>query len=256
MKITILGSGTLVPLPDRGTPGLIVETAGEKLLLDSGSGTLYRAALAGVDWKEFSHVFYSHYHPDHSLDLVSLCFTANHFAETRASETGQYELNIYGPPGLKEFFESICRAWPAVRPKNYRLFLRELSHGQVITGKGGWTVEPAAVSHGRAAALAYGISDRSGKMVYSGDTEYCDNLAELCRGASLLVCECSSGDDDPIPGHLTPAGVSRLARESGAPRVLITHVYPSLDPEELASRCREGCSAKVELARDMETYEV
>ena len=251
MKATILGSGTLVPQADRGTPGLVVEAAGEKLLFDSGSGTLYRAAQAGFDWRGFSRLFYTHFHPDHTLDLVSLLFAGNH-----APGAGGQKLTVYGPRGLGDFVESLCSAWPALTPKNYDLQLEELFHGRVVAGEPGWEVTAAKVSHGQAEALAYRVSEGSRSLVYSGDTEYCNSLVELSRGANLLICECSCPVGWEVQGHLNPAGVARLARESGVSSVLITHVYPPTDPEELAEFCRQECGLPVAAARDLETYGV
>jgi len=251
LKATILGSGTLVPQADRGTPGLVVEAAGEKLLFDSGSGTLYRAAQAGYDWRGFSQLFYTHFHPDHTLDLVSLLFAGNH-----APGAGGQKLTVYGPQGLGDFVESLYSAWPALTPKNYCLQLEELSHGRVVAGESGWKVTAAKVSHTEAESLAYRVSEGSQSLVYSGDTGYCNSLVELCRGAELLICECSCPEGWEVPGHLNPAGVARLARESGVSRVLITHVYPPADPEELARCCQKECSSPVTAARDLETYGV
>ncbi len=251
MRVIILGSGTLAPQADRGAPGLVVEAAGERLLFDSGSGTLYRAAQAGLDWRDFSQVFYTHFHPDHTLDLVSLLFAGNY-----APGAGERKLTVYGPHGLGDFLESIYAAWPAVIPKNYLFQAQELSHGGVVTGDPGWEVKVAKVSHGEAESLAYRVSEGSSSLVYSGDTDYCESLVDMSRGADLLICECSTTDAAKVPGHLNPSGVARIARESGVSRVLITHVYPPEDPEELALRCREGCSSTVEAARDLEIYEI
>jgi len=249
LRITILGSGTLVPQADRGAPGLVVEAAGENLLFDSGTGTLYRAAQAGLDWRSFLHIFYTHFHPDHTLDLVALTFAANH-----TPGLPERKLIIYGPQGLKDFFSSICSAWPAVAPTNYRLQLEELSRGRGVAGERKWKVAAAKTSHGRAPSLAYRVTEGSKSLVYSGDTEYSESLVKLSRGADLLICECSSAEE--VPGHLSPAGVARIARESSVARVLITHVYPPQDPEELARRCRQECGSTVEAARDLGVYEV
>ena len=252
MKVTVLGSGTLVPSAGRGSPGLVVEAAGEKLLFDSGSGTFYRAAGAGIDWRSFSCVFYTHLHPDHTLDLVSLLFAGNYVP---GQETG-LELAVYGPQGLGDFIDSLCVAWPAITPKNYCLRLKELSHDATISGEAGWEVTAAKVSHGQAQSLAYRVTYKGKSVVFTGDTEYCESLVELSRGGDLLVCECSTDDSRIIPGHLSPKGVARLASESGVPHVVITHVYPPADPEELARCCAGQCDSSVTAARDLDVYDV
>ena len=256
MRLTVLGSGTLVPHPERGTPGFLV-TAGEKnreekLLFDGGSGTLYRLARAGEDWREISNLFYTHYHPDHTLDLVSFLFACN-YAPGAERKT---PLRVYGPAGLKEFYRRVSRAWPSVVPIKYSLELRELEPGAVVEGKGGWRVEPARMDHGDSGGLAYRISCEGKALTLSGDTQYCGELVRLARGADLLVCECSADESRRVEGHLNPEGVARVARESGVARVLLTHVYPPLDPEIIAGQCAALCAAQVSAAADLENYDI
>jgi len=252
LRVTILGAGTLVPHPERGAPGLAVTTGKETLLFDSGSGTLYRAARAWLDWREISHIFYTHYHPDHTLDLVSFLFASNYTPNAERIE----DLNIYGPCGLNEFYKALGAAWPSVVPKNFRLNLRELAAGETVESGSGWVVQTALVAHGDTGALAYRVTSDTRSVVYSGDTEYCPALVSLARGADLLVCECSADDAHQVPGHLSPSGVTRVIRESGVRRVLLTHVYPPLNPAELARICAQNTGASVEAARDMSIHEV
>lgn len=248
MQLTVLGSGTLVPLIDRGPAGHAVTVAGRTLLFDSGAGTLWRARRNGIAWQAIDQVFYSHYHPDHTLDLVSLLFASKY----APGKERQRPLYLYGPPGLEEFCRGLWRVWPAVEPRKFELARRELRPGDSVTGEG-WRVVAGAVSHGEATAnaLCYRVEETGGKaLVYSGDTEYSPGLVELCRGAELLVCECSTAEERRVEGHMTPSQVARVAQESGVPRVLLVHIYPIADPRELARQVADQCRAQVEPARD------
>ncbi len=252
MRVVILGTGTLVPAPERGTPGLVVTAGKDNLLFDSGSGTLYRASRLGLNWREMAHIFYTHYHPDHSLDLVSILFASNYAPPEGRGD----DLKIYGPEGLKDLFAAVSKAWPSVVPKKYNLHLRELIPSECVESSAGWKVSTAPANHGDSLALAYRVTDCRRSMVYSGDTEYSAALAELAQGADLLICECSTDDAHKAAGHLSPSGIARIVEESGVERVLLTHVYPPFDPEELAGQCRRMCGASVEAARDMSVYEI
>lgn len=117
-------------------------------------------------------------------------------------------------------------------------------------------METAPMEHGNTGGLAYRVNDGLKSLVLSGDTQYCEALVEITRGVDLLLCECSTDDSHSAPGHLSPEGVARVARESGVKRILLTHVYPPLDPCQLARQCAGMCEATVEPARDLEEYEV
>ncbi len=254
MKLTILGSGTLVPHELRGAPGYAVSAldARELLLFDSGSGTLQRAARAGLDWRGVNHIFYTHYHPDHTLDLVSFLFAANY----APPEPRTRPLTVHGPAGLEDFYGHIATAWPSIAPKHYDLDLRVLSHEAEVHIDGGWRVSCMAMDHGASGGLGYRVKREGRVLALSGDTQYCANLVRLADSADLLVCECSSDEANRVEGHMTPAQVARVASESGAKRVLITHVYPPLEPLELADECEQLFGVAVEPGVDLQSYEV
>jgi ribonuclease BN (tRNA processing enzyme) len=254
MRLTILGSGTLVPQGQRGAPGYAVNTPGaaEVLLFDSGSGTLGRAARAGLDWRCVNHVFYTHYHPDHTLDLVSFLFASNYAPPGPRTRP----LAVYGPAGLEDFYGHLTTAWPSIVPQHYDLDLRVLDHGGSVHIDGGWRVSSMAMDHGNSGGLGYRVEHGGRVLTLSGDTQYCDNLVRLAENADLLVCECSSDEANRVEGHMTPEQVARAASESGAKRVLITHVYPPLVPTELADQCGQLLGESVQPGNDLQSYEV
>ena len=67
-----------------------------------------------------------------------------------------------------------------------------------------------------------------------------DEVVELARGAHTMLIECSFPDEMPVPGHLTPSGVARIAREAGVGRVVLTHVYPQADALDLVAEVGRG----------------
>ena len=74
MRLTVLGSGTAVPVPDRFPAGYLVERGASKVLVDCGPGSLRRLAQAGVSPAELDAVLLTHYHTDHCADLAALLF--------------------------------------------------------------------------------------------------------------------------------------------------------------------------------------
>src|SRR3989338_5328961 len=97
-RVTILGSGTGIPVPARGYAGILVQLAGESWLLDAGPGTLQRLVATGVTYQTLDRVFLTHLHPHHSLALVSILFAMHIPAPARTQPFA-----VYGPPGLRQF---------------------------------------------------------------------------------------------------------------------------------------------------------
>src|SRR6185503_9831650 len=78
MKLTILGSGTVVPNGERNSSGYFVEAGDVRLMMDCGAGTLHALARYGLDWQRLTHIFLSHFHVDHIGELASLFFAFRH----------------------------------------------------------------------------------------------------------------------------------------------------------------------------------
>jgi ribonuclease BN (tRNA processing enzyme) len=93
-------------------------------------------------------------------------------------------------------------------------------------------------------------------VVYSGDTDYSENLVELARDADLLICEAARPDEHPVAGHLTPSMAGRMATEAGARQLMLTHFYPDCEGVDLAAQCRRTYTGPVILAQDLMRLEV
>jgi|HigsolmetaAR204D_1030405.scaffolds.fasta_scaffold09585_2 ribonuclease Z len=74
------------------------------------------------------------------------------------------------------------------------------------------------------------------KIVFSGDTEPCDSVRELARGADLLVHEATYAQKDKElaerSGHSTAWEAAMLAREAGVKKLCLTHFSPRYENGE------------------------
>lgn len=244
MEITVLGSGTAIPEKGRGSPGIAVRSGDTLLFLDLGAGSLYRAARFGIEVGRVDGVLLSHLHPDHTGDLVSLLFAFRN-PEWPREET----LFIHGPTGLLEFLkdlEAAYGAWIAAEgyQRHEKVFQRSESSLKNLH------IKSCPVQHGPP-AVAYEISGAGGnRLVYSGDTEYCDELTAFAKDADLLVLECSFPEGEERPGHLTPSGAGRIAGKARCRRLLLTHFYPACKGRDLLTPCRRHYDGPITLAED------
>ncbi|HEJ83073.1 MAG TPA: MBL fold metallo-hydrolase, partial [Desulfobacteraceae bacterium] len=108
MKAIILGSGTAIPLNDRGSPAIVVVIDGKPVLFDLGPGTLRQLTRAGINYEQIEHIFVTHFHPDHTGDLVHLLFASRNPAVLRRRRP----FKVAGPPGIARLIADLQAAYP------------------------------------------------------------------------------------------------------------------------------------------------
>jgi hypothetical protein len=180
------------------------------------------------------------------VDVVPLLFAIKYGTE----EERERPLTLYGPEPFEDFFSGITDVWGEWMLGNYLTKVRELPHAcPSPLDLCGLCVSWAPVKH-RPESIAYRLEGENGAFVYTGDTEYAEFLVELAKDAHTLLIECSFPDEAPVPGHLTPGGVARIAREAGVERVVLTHIYPPADALDLRQEVGRGFEGEVLVAED------
>jgi ribonuclease BN (tRNA processing enzyme) len=249
MIFTVIGSGTALPSKERGSPCHHLRLGRDEVVFDLGSGSVRQLWCRGVDIRDVTLLALSHFHPDHTADLVPLLFALRNPEFSRPGR-----LRILGPPGMKEYFgalENLFADW--VRPPALDLAIEETSEGPLDLG--GWRVKTAPTGH-TADSVAYRVESPGGSVVYGGDSAFSEEVIELARGADLLVLECSFAEGHPDSGHLTPSKAAIMASRAGVPRLLLTHFYPEADGADLITPARRHYDGELLLAADGLALEV
>lgn len=243
----MVGSGTVVPRLERRQSCVVVESGGETVALDLGSGAVRGMLHAGLDPLALDRIFLTHLHPDHTSDLVPLLFSMNYSDPTTPRES---QLMLAGPERFAGFWRLISDAYLGWLSGGYQATLELPVRCPAPLDFYGYRLSWAQAKH-RPESIAYRLEEPGGgSLVYTGDTEYSESVVELARGAHTMIVECSFPDDSPVPGHLTPQGVARISRESGVSRVVLTHVFPPADELDLASEVGRSYDGEVLVARD------
>jgi ribonuclease BN (tRNA processing enzyme) len=232
LEITVVGSGTVVPHIGRRQSCVVVEAGGETLVFDLGSGAVRGIVRVGLDPFAVDRIFFTHFHPDHTVDVVNLLFAIKYGAERERT----LPLHLAGPEPFRGFWDSVLAVWGDWMSGDYPTHVFELPR-------------EGAARHSPE-SIAFRLDGPDGAFVYTGDTEYSGMVVELARGAHTLLTECTRPDDDPLPNHLTPSGAAQIAREAGVERLVLTHLQPAVDNELLPSRVREGYDGEVLVAKD------
>ena len=221
-------------------------------MLDVGPGTIHRLLQYGVTIFDLTHIFLSHFHPDHTSELVPLLFATKY----PDSQARKHKLNIIAGPGLKAFYHSLQAAygrWIELPPE--LLTVREMDAAMAGSLKfKDFHVTARPVRH-RPESLAYRIQAGNGiSMVYSGDTDECETLIELAAGTDLLICESSMPDQHKVPGHLAPSLAGAIASRAKVKRLVLTHLYPLCDEVDIVKQARSTYKGPITVAEDLMTF--
>ncbi|MBN2071859.1 MAG: MBL fold metallo-hydrolase [Candidatus Krumholzibacteriota bacterium] len=219
-RVTILGSGTIMPVRGKRATTLMVESGGEKFLFDCGPGAMDALAENNIPYSSVSKIFLTHFHPDHTLGIVHYLSALKNDRSAGIPE----RLEIIGPEGTGDFLQRLSVPYPSL-PAAARIEVTELSDGDEAVF-GGVEVTAALADHASAPALSYRADSNGRSIVYTGDTAYNERLVRLAQGADLLIAECSFPDSIPVAGHMTPSAAGRLAAEASAERLILIHLYP------------------------------
>jgi ribonuclease BN (tRNA processing enzyme) len=89
-------------------------------------------------------------------------------------------------------------------------------------------------------------------LAYSADTAPTDELDRIGRGADLLLAEATWLEPRPLAGpmHMTAAEAGERAAVAGAGRLVLTHIWPSLDRDEIVHRAQATFGGSVEAAEE------
>ncbi len=250
MELIVTGSGTAALQSDRGPSGYVLRVAGETCLLDGGTGTLLKCLQAGVSYRDFDRLFYTHLHPDHTIDLVPFLFaTRNTPGFTRTKP-----LRIHGPRGFASFYDRLLDLFGrSMVDADYEIEIVELDETEIDAGA--FKLQSRLMAHADN-AIGYRFEAEERVFAYSGDTDYCQGIIELARGADLLLLECSFSDAHKVSNHLSPTQAGEIARQAGVRKLLLTHIYPPFDEHEILDCAARRFDGPIEIARDLMRIEI
>ncbi len=243
-ELLILGSGTGVPNAKRSAPGYLLNSDGKNVLIDSGSGTLHKLICYSVTYQDIDYIFYSHLHPDHTLDFVSMLFAARNPKSPRKND-----LTVIGPKGLEDFYGKLLSLYgKSITPESYRIIFKEMEDSELDLGN--FKINTRKMAHTER-SIGCRIEFKSGgSLVYSGDTGYCDAIVELARDVEVLLLECSAPDEFETGGHLTPSLAGKIASRARCEKLVLTHFYPICDRYPILNQARKTYRGKIILAKD------
>ena len=244
LAVTLLGTGTPIPSPDRAGAATLVRAGPTNLLVDCGRGVVMRLAAAGVFPVALSAVLLTHLHSDHITDLNDVVTT--HWIMTPTPTP----LRVVGPPGTQEVVNAVLAM--LAPDQRYRIDhhadlndppsvdVTEVEPGGTLTF-GDATVSVHETDHRPVApTVGYRIEHQGAVAALAGDTVPCAGLDAMCRDADIYV-QTVLRDDliRPIPNarlqdildyHSTVEQAAQTAARAGVHTLMLTHYVPAPAP--------------------------
>lgn len=239
MNVTVLGCCGSYPGAGGACSGYLVDDGGTRLWLDAGSGTMANLQTH-VSLEEVDALVLSHEHPDHWQDLEGLVIALAHVV-------GRAGFPVYAPAGLRMRTYHPSEPW---------LAWHEVTDGDRVE-VGGVRLTFSRTDHGPE-TLAVRVDGAAGASVaYSADTGPGWSLEALGPGLDLALCEATVPVS--VEGrlqHLSARQAGASARAAGAGRLVLTHLWPTLDREDARAVGAEAFGADVEVASTGARYSV
>ncbi len=275
IEVTLLGTGSPIPDPNRAGPSTLVRAEGQVFLVDCGRGVLQRAAAVGVGASGLSALLLTHLHSDHIADLGDLLITR--WVTTFVPDPPP--LPIIGPPGTAETVEATLKAFG--HDIGYRVAhhadlnapppieVHEYTEGPVWD-RDGVTIRVAPTDHRPVApTIGFRIESGGASVVLAGDTVPCASLDELAAGASALVHTVIRKDilthvpqqriKDVCDYHSSVQEAAATAARAGVGTLVLTHYVPAIAPgqeEQWRALAAAEFSGPIELGDDLHRVEV
>jgi len=257
LDVVFLGTSGSAPTARRAPTAVLLRRGGERLLFDCGEGTQRQLLRSSIGLVDLTEIFVTHFHADHYLGLPGML-------KTFALRQRDVPLTVYGPPGLRDLFDSLRRVFGKL---TYGVELVELRAG-VALERDGYKLLVFPVAHG-VASVGYAIAEdpRPGRF----DVETADALeipagperGALQHGESVTLPDgrvvtpdqvlgsARPGRRIVIPGDTAPTETVRVLSE-GADLLVHEASFAEEEHERAAETMHSTARQAAELARDAE----
>jgi ribonuclease Z len=280
-RVTLLGTGTPIPIPGRFGPSTLVEAGDQTILIDAGRGATIRMFQLGIPIGRIDALLLTHFHSDHTVGIPDIWLTgwlSSHFGARKGP------FNVIGPTGTEVLMQHLEKAY---RPdidiriedekfarEDVAITVKEFSRDGTVYECGKLRVTAFTVDHGDAIKPAYGsrIDYQDRVAVVSGDTRYNENVVRHATGCDLLIHEVAMAK----PELLTEPHIQRIVNHHTSPQeagsvfararpklAALTHLVmlasstvdaPSID--QLVAATRETYDGPLEVGEDLMSFEI
>jgi ribonuclease BN (tRNA processing enzyme) len=243
LSLTVLGCSGSYPGPGAACSGYLVQGGGVSVWLDAGSGTLANLQRH-IGLHEIDAVVLSHEHVDHWSDVEGL-FVALAYVNPAPQPRS---IPVYAPAGVR------------IAAQRFSSTETPLTWHDVTDGDrldiGGLGFRFSRTDH-PTETLAVRVDGEGRSLAYSADTGTAWSLAELGPGIDLALCEATHPlSKEGTYQHMSAREAGEMAKAAGAKRLLLTHLWPTVDPKQSQSDGELAFGGPTAVAEIHRRYEV
>jgi ribonuclease Z len=248
-KLIFLGTANAIPDETHENSHMVVVGNERTILIDCVDSALLRLKKVGVDYRNLTDLIVTHFHPDHVSGVPQLLMNMWLMGHRRP-------LNIYGLQYTLDRIEDLMgfygwSEWPNFFPVTFRRLPAE--EMTPVLNSGEFRIFASPVQHFIPnIGLRIEFVDSGKVAAYSCDTEPCEQVIRLAKGADLLIHEASGA----LPGHSSAAQAGKAAASSGAKALYLIH-YPTgqYTLKDLAAQAIQQFDGPITQAEDYMTID-
>jgi len=298
MRLVFLGTGSGWPTKRRNVSSIALENRGDVMLLDCGEGTQRQMLYTPISFMKINRILISHFHGDHILGIPGLIQSMALAGREKTlfivgpEGTEDVVEKLLSLGDFKRIFEVkaismkdrdvLDAGQQMIRSAAVKHTVLTLAYSIEEKERAGRFYRERAISLGVPEGPAFGKLQRGEsilvngrtimpeevmgpsragiKIVYSGDTAPCDSLAELAKGADILIHEATfSGEMEKKAiefGHSTSVQAANVAKKAGVKRLILTHISPRYEDSEILLREAKAVFEETYLAEDLMEFPV
>jgi ribonuclease Z len=275
-KVTLLGTSTPNPLPDRFGPSTLVEAGPEKLVFDCGRGCTIRLWQLKVPLGAVK-LFITHLHSDHTVGIPDLWLTgwlANPYGGRKEP------FRVWGPKGTEAMMSHLSEAYAedirirrefngSISAQQVAVDAKDFSEGTVFE-ENGVKVTAFRVKHEEIKdAFGFRVDYKGRSVVLSGDMRPNDNFLKYAQGADVVIHEVGVARPELLEKspalrrllathHTSPEDAGREFAQIKPKLAVYTHYtrlfgdgVPEVTIPEIIARTRTTYSGPLEAGEDL-----
>lgn len=125
IRITFLGTSSMLPTKERNHQSTLLQYQNEGILIDCGEGTQRQLRIAKISPCKITKLLITHFHGDHVLGVPGLL-------QSLVANNYQKELQIYGPKGTKQHIKYMMKGIIFQGYKRLKFKVTELTSSKIF----------------------------------------------------------------------------------------------------------------------------